>query len=370
MGFYLHKSVAVGPFRFNLSGSGVGMSVGVRGLRVGSGPRGNYVRMGRGGVYYQHTFHSPTAPRATPSVTPRLLPSPQTPDRTHAPLQEIASSNAAQIADSTSEQLLAELREKRGATSIAPLAIAGSILLLLLALFLLALFLLASAALPGWALLPLAIAAVVAIVAAHRRDVLRKTTVILYDFTTEVEESFRTFTQWADALASCGRMWHVAAEGRVYDRKYHAGATSLLQRNATTVRSAPPPFVRTNVPVLSVAAGRRTLYFLPDHLLVYDGPTIGAVSYGSVDLAVARQRFIEDGGVPGDATVVDYTWRYVNKSGGPDRRFNNNPRIPICLYDELHFRTASGLNEVLQVSRSGIGEGFAAAVRHLGTIGT
>ncbi|MEA2238215.1 MAG: hypothetical protein QOC81_2939 [Thermoanaerobaculia bacterium] len=360
MGFYLHKSVAVGPFRFNLSGAGVGMSVGVRGLRVGTGPRGNYVRMGRGGVYYQHTFHSPAAPRSVPSVTPRLLPSPQLPDRTHAPLQEIESGNAAQIADSSSEQLLAELRDKRGAISLTPFVAIGSILLTLLA----------AAMLPGWALLLLTIAAAIAIVAARRRDILRKTTVILYDFTPDVEEAYRTFTQWADALTSCGRMWHVAAEGRVYDRKYHAGATSLLQRNATTVRSASPPFVRTNVPVLSIAAGRQTLYFLPDHLLVYDGPAIGAVSYSSIDLAVARQRFIEDGGVPGDATVVDYTWRYVNKSGGPDRRFNNNPRIPICLYDELHFRTASGLNEVLQVSRSGIGEGFAAAVRHLGTIAT
>ena len=27
MSFYLHKSVAVGPFRFNFSGSGAGMSV-------------------------------------------------------------------------------------------------------------------------------------------------------------------------------------------------------------------------------------------------------------------------------------------------------------------------------------------------------
>ena len=354
MGFYLHKSVAVGPFRFNLSGSGVGMSVGVRGLRLGSGPRGNYVRIGRGGVYYQQTFHSPAAPR----VAPRVLPSPQAPDRTHAPLQEIASANAAQIADSSSEQLLAELREKRRAMPLMPFAIVGSILLLLVA-----------AALPLWAFLLLAMATVVAIVAARRRDVLRKTTVILYDFAPEVEESFRTFAQWGDALASCRRTWHVAAEGRVYDPKYHAGATSLLQRTATMVRSIPPPFVRTNVPVLSIAAGRRTLYFLPDHLLVYDGSSIGAVSYRSVELAVARQRFIEDGGVPGDATVVDYTWRYVNKRGGPDRRFNNNPRIPICLYDELHFRTASGLNEVLQLSRSGIGEGFAAAVRHLGTIG-
>ena len=359
MGFYLHKSVAVGPFRFNLSGSGVGMSVGVRGLRVGTGPRGNYVRMGRGGVYYQHTFHSPAAPPGAP----RVLPSPKVPGGTHAPLQEIESGNAAQIADSSSEQLLAELREKRGAISLTPVAIVGSILLVLLALFLLA-----AGTLPGWALPLLVIVAVVAIVAAHRRDVLRKTTVILYDFASDVEESFRTFTQWADALASCRGKWHVAAEGRVYDRKYHAGATSLLQRNATTVRSAPPPFVRTNVPVLSIAAGRQTLYFLPDHLLIYDGPAIGAVSYRSIELAVARQRFIEEGGVPGDATVIDYTWRYVNKSGGPDRRFSNNPRIPICLYDELHFRTESGLNEVLQLSRSGIGEGFAAAVRHLGTI--
>jgi hypothetical protein len=355
MGFYVRKSVAVGPFRFNLSSSGVGMSVGVRGLRVGAGPRGNYVRMGRGGIYYQQTFHAPAAPREAP----RLQPSPQVPAGTHAPLQEIASANAAQIADSSSEQLLAELREKRRAMSLMPFVIVGSILLLLLA-----------AALPGWAFLLLAMAMAVGIVAARRRDILRKTTVILYDLASEVEESFRTFAQWGDVLASCRRTWHVAAEGRVYDSKYHAGATSLLQRNTTTVRSAAPPNVRTNVPVLSIAAGRRTLYFLPDHLLVYDGSSIGAVSYRSVDLAVARQRFIEEGGVPADATVVDYTWRYVNKSGGPDRRFNNNTRIPICLYDELHFRTASGLNEVLQLSRTGVGEGFAAAVRHLGTIAT
>jgi hypothetical protein len=29
------------------------MSVGVKGFRVGTGPRGNYVHMGRGGLYYK-----------------------------------------------------------------------------------------------------------------------------------------------------------------------------------------------------------------------------------------------------------------------------------------------------------------------------
>ena len=43
MGFYLRKSVSVGPLRFNLSKSGIGISAGVKGFRVGAGPRGNYI---------------------------------------------------------------------------------------------------------------------------------------------------------------------------------------------------------------------------------------------------------------------------------------------------------------------------------------
>ncbi len=40
MGFFYRKSVNVGPFRVNLSGSGVGYSVGGRGFRVGKSSRG------------------------------------------------------------------------------------------------------------------------------------------------------------------------------------------------------------------------------------------------------------------------------------------------------------------------------------------
>ncbi|RUX10767.1 DUF4236 domain-containing protein, partial [Mesorhizobium sp. M7A.F.Ca.CA.002.14.1.2] len=39
MGFYVRKSISAGPFRFNFSSGGVGASVGVQGLRIGTGPR-------------------------------------------------------------------------------------------------------------------------------------------------------------------------------------------------------------------------------------------------------------------------------------------------------------------------------------------
>lgn len=43
MGFDRSKRISVGPLRFNLSKSGIGVSVGVTGLRFGVGPGGNYV---------------------------------------------------------------------------------------------------------------------------------------------------------------------------------------------------------------------------------------------------------------------------------------------------------------------------------------
>lgn len=56
MSFYLRKSIKVGPVRFNLSKSGIGVSGGVKGFRVGTGPKGNYIHMGRGCIYYRKTL--------------------------------------------------------------------------------------------------------------------------------------------------------------------------------------------------------------------------------------------------------------------------------------------------------------------------
>jgi hypothetical protein len=70
VGFYLRKSVTVGPFRFNLSGSGIGVSTGIKGFRIGTGPRGNYVHMGRGGIYFRQTIPTSDS-RGTPSLVPQ-----------------------------------------------------------------------------------------------------------------------------------------------------------------------------------------------------------------------------------------------------------------------------------------------------------
>jgi len=54
MPFYIRKSFSAGPIRLNLSKSGVGTSIGVKGARIGiGGPRGKYIHAGRHGLYYR-----------------------------------------------------------------------------------------------------------------------------------------------------------------------------------------------------------------------------------------------------------------------------------------------------------------------------
>src|SRR5713101_6069214 len=113
MGFYLRKSLSVGPLRFNLSKSGIGLSAGIKGFRVGTGPRGNYVHMGIGGIYFRQAL---PPPHSTPSVPSGKRPSEQMipPDSaTVEAMHEIESGSVLEMIDSSSAQLLQELNSKR-----------------------------------------------------------------------------------------------------------------------------------------------------------------------------------------------------------------------------------------------------------------
>ena len=103
MGFYIRKGFNFGPIRLNLSRSGFGASVGVKGARLGITPRGEtYVHLGRGGLYYRQTLTRNSHQGGVPNYRPPMpLPGEQ--------LQEITSASAETIVDSSATDLLREL---------------------------------------------------------------------------------------------------------------------------------------------------------------------------------------------------------------------------------------------------------------------
>ena len=60
--------------------------------------------------------------------------------------------------------------------------------------------------------------------------------------------------------------------------------------------------------------------------------------------------------------MIGKTWRYVNKKGGPDLRFKDNPQIPLYRYGQIDI--SCGAWQVrLCLSRPRAADEFATAIR-------
>src|SRR6266566_4465413 len=214
MGLYLKKSVTVGPFRFNLSKSGIGLSCGIRGLRIGTGPRGNYIHAGRGGIYYRKTF-SPGKTRSSGTDQPISEPiyQPSTLDPTVGQFEAVDAGTSAIMQDASSQSLLDELNEKHRRLRLWPWLFLLGIASLGIAIYL---------GLPEQIIGLVACAVGVVVIFTAYRDTLKKTTVLLYDFDDDVLGAFSNLDAAFNQASASQCIWHVQAKADVLDRKYHA----------------------------------------------------------------------------------------------------------------------------------------------------
>lgn len=360
MQFYIRKSVSAGPFRFNFSKAGVGVSVGVKGLRIGTGPRGHYIHAGRGGLYYRATLGN--AGRGGQSaVLPNQLISPSvTFDNGDVAMTEIESGDVMHMRDASFSELLDEINSKASQTrmsvafsliaitigAVAGLATGGPGLLL------------CTVALPAWAV-------------GKWLDSYRRATVVYYDLEGDAETAYSRIAEGFDGLISCAAKWHVGAGGAIQGLtawKRNAGASYLVDRKATTLAYNLPAVIKSNVTPPALHVGRQVMFFMPDIVLVQDGNRVGAVNYSNLNVRWQDSRFIETERVPRDARIVDHTWKHPNKSGGPDRRFRDNRQIPICLYEAMHLTSDSGVNELVEFSKTGVVAAFVDGCQMLAAL--
>jgi hypothetical protein len=123
--------------------------------------------------------------------------------------------------------------------------------------------------------------------------------------------------------------------------------------------------LRGGVAFPAIKLGSAEIFFLPDAVLVVSGNSVAALHYRDLEFSSRPIQFIEESGVPSDAEIVSETWRCVNKSGGPDRRFNSNRQLPVCKYGEMDFGSAGGLNGKMQFSNVAAGQKFTKAIQIL-----
>jgi hypothetical protein len=109
------------------------------------------------------------------------------------------------------------------------------------------------------------------------------------------------------------------------------------------------------------------LDIFPGFLLIRQkhGTDYALVDLRDLQVETYSQQFIERDAVPSDSQVIGYAWAKSNKDGSPDRRFNNNYKIPIALYGSIEFSTSGGLQEAYSASNCEAALEFGQALHSL-----
>lgn len=325
MGLRYRKSINLGGgFRINLSKSGVGYSWGVRGYRITKTARGSVRQtVSIPGTGISYSTESKARKSQVPSRTSSI-------DTNRYATEEIRNNNASAMVSDGLNEILSLARKTILADKM---ALWGMILSLIF-----------TFNFPGFIIFFL----LFTILKVYSRTGGR------IDLEYEIDDDQRTLVAQRLnpmlQIAACNGVWRIMQSSKVINRKYSGGAGSTVMRTACkAMQKSPFPF-KTNTPVATFKAGKETLAFFPDKLVIIQKRKLGALNYSDISTSTSTTRFIEDKTVPKDTAIVGRTWQYVNKSGGPDRRFKNNRQLPICLYGELKLQSPSGLNTIIMFS--------------------
>lgn len=441
MGWYYRKSVGFGPFRMNLSKSGISYSFGVKGARINTGPRGTYVNLGANGIYYRKKVSSNRAFKSNDVNQPS---EPQYIEHT------ITSGNINELTDSDSLEFIKELTEKCNKISYSKWF--GTYPLILSLFFLLFYFsqtirteietkpvIKARAGIkirsnpdkssyaigsvaeggeldlldttnkewykvssaegtgyvsriysipqkkivkqtdysrmhesPGlfWSSISITLIGFLFLIKLLiTKDQERLLIEIYYNMDDEVKELYETFGQHFSELMRSSKSWQYLNAERTTDYKHNAGAGQLITRipiPRISPNRKPERFFKTNINIPNIKLRNTDLYFFPERLIIKRNNKFAAVFYKHLSIDCAYTRFIETDRVPRDSEVIDYTWKYLNKNGTPDKRYKENRRLPICLYSEYTIQSDTGVFEVITTSKKGAFDNFAKFVDTVG----
>jgi hypothetical protein len=344
MGFFFHKSIKFGPFRVNLSKSGVGVSAGVKGARISKGPRGTYINVGRGGLYYRQKL----------DTTPAVAGSSTTSN----------SWNEAAV-DVPRSQLIESIKPppKRALPTVI------HIIYIWLTLGVIALV-----AWYGWNRLPhtaegrnqlavmlFTIPPAIWVVGfiIHRFVARASYGSDLHPLYYELDQSssarFAGIKRACETLTQAHKVWALQS---------HPGGSYIMHGlTPVWVGQQRPPLITTNVDVWAIAVGNWRMFFLPDNIYVFQNNAYSTISYESLKVSPGERRAFEYHGYPSDAQVVDRTWQHTRKDGFADLRYKHNPMIPIVLYGLIQIESDSGWSLILQTSNAEVAKQFVNQFR-------
>ncbi|MBK8698798.1 MAG: DUF4236 domain-containing protein [Saprospiraceae bacterium] len=196
--------------------------------------------------------------------------------------------------------------------------------------------------------------AIIILIIVANLDYKRKLLILEYsldEFTQQLHTQFvSSFSQILDSK----KVWQILHSSKVSNYKYSAGANSEIIRKPIkklSLNEYPISSLTTNINIPHIGFSDCDYYFFPERLVIKRGKEFGGLLYKNLKIISGTVNFIESETVPEDASIISQTWKYLNKDGSPDKRFQDNIELPVCKYSSYEFSSVNGINEILYTSK-------------------
>jgi hypothetical protein len=177
-------------------------------------------------------------------------------------------------------------------------------------------------------------------VAIHRPAFIPR---VILDYTSQQEQDgFKKLERLGKAAMAPEQIWIVQDERQNLNWKL-SGQTSI-NRSKAMFKLFGDTFTerkdfQTSAPMFVLSSQQSDLFvFAPSKIIRYPRlPTVQPIIWEFSDLIVEFKpiRFLETETPPKDSQMLGQTWLYLNKGGGPDRRYKDNRVVPILEYAEI-----------------------------------
>ena len=191
---------------------------------------------------------------------------------------------------------------------------------------------------------------------------------VFYELDATVLAAYKQLVKAGGLLASCPYKRYDLGQQPLYGQestKGMSGAKYAIHSEPLSVRVSGPERADLNFNPVTFDVPNSTISFFPDMVLIVKNivdATIIGLQAAEVEV-IERSTYLDY--VPHNAEVIGHSFTYINKDGGPDRRYSYNPQtFLIRNWDlDIHFKSDPPIHTTFS-NRVAV-ESFAMALNKL-----
>lgn len=171
--------------------------------------------------------------------------------------------------------------------------------------------------------------------------------------------SYENMCQSFEQLLTSQKIW--VQRSKVQNLVAKSSAASLVDLKETTFGVGVFNYIKSKFDVPVIPLDSQLLYLYPEFAILSTSPCrFEIINYNDITLNFTTIRFNEPGVFPTDAERIGSTWEYVNKNGGPDRRYANNRQISIVKYGGITLSAKGHGTTTFQISNADLANAFCS----------